>query len=543
MNPHRFHLSPTRLLKAVRSGNKGDLIDAIPEHGSIKPDSATDPTINDISMSGSQSSIRGPGLHRSGAKRFTYIVDTTPLEYSSEITSSTSSSDSSSEDDLPTARHPLRSKRTSFMSTSNRSIFIESKVKEQHMLAQKLQQMHLQVDRATQNATAGGHTAELRKAEEYIALISNLEDINEQNQRNILQLQQQLEEDESRMQDIQSNYNHRLELLQAQKENKSVEVLEWRKKHEVMKRLNYSLLEKMALKVIKQLDDVEEESKAKASEEQNRYDEMGRFYDELLEKVGEMADENGKLVLKCVQLSQETTKQAKLEADLKQMQSDNETVKSQVDDWKEKHQTMVQINEEIVGKMCQLSEENDELQFKCQELEFGKAESEATTAVQHITSMRAIITDEGSTEDAAEQATSTGQDTPSEIEKLFLHQSMESALELASAMNDKMTSLVVAHNISVQGYEEKIASLKSELKETASSKEESSIGSRILREEVETLHENLRQCERVVLGLEAERNDAYDTCEILQQEIDFQSQKFASSEYQRSSSVNAEFTT
>ena len=208
----------------------------------------------------------------------------------------------------------------------------------------------------------------------------------------------------------------------------------------------------------KTISDVEEESKAKASEEQNRYDEMGRFYDELLEKVGEMADENGKLVLKCVQLSQETTKQAKLEADLKQMQSDNETVKSQVDDWKEKHQTMVQINEEIVGKMCQLSEENDELQFKCQELEFGKAESEATTAVQHMTSMRAIITDEGYAEDAAEQATSTGQDTPNEIEKLFLHQSMESALELASAMNDKMTSLVVAHNISVQGYEEKIAS-------------------------------------------------------------------------------------
>jgi chromosome segregation ATPase len=320
-----------------------------------------------------------------------------------------------------------------------------------------------------------------------------------------------------------------------------VEVLEWRKKHEVMKRLNYSLLEKMALKVIKQLDDVEEESKAKVSEERNRYDEMGRLYDELLEKVGEMADENGKLVLKCVQLSQETTKQAKLEADLKQMQSDNEAVKSQVDGWKEKHQTMVQINEEIVGKMCQLSEENDELRFKCQEIEFGKAESEATTAVQRMTSMRAIIADEGPTEDVAEQTTSTGQDTLNEIKKLrvennTLHQSMESALELASAMNDKMTSFVVAHNISVQGYEEKIASMKSELKKTTSSEEESSIGSKILREQVETLHENLRQYESVVLDLEAERNDAYDTCKILQQEIDFLSQRFASNEYQ------AEFT-
>ena len=100
-------------------------------------------------------------------------------------------------------------------------------------------------------------------------------------------------------------------------------------------------------------------------------------------------------------------------------------------------------------------------------------------------------------------------------------------MDLANDMNIKMNTFVGAHEMSVQAYEEKIASLRDELKEATLLKEEYSIGLKLCNEENRTLHTDLDNYERVIVELTAGRNFAYQKCEVLQQEIAFLKQRLA----------------
>ena len=139
-----------------------------------------------------------------------------------------------------------------------------------------------------------------------------------------------------------------------------------------------------------------------------------------------------------------------------------------------------------------------------------------------------------------------------------LHQSLEEATKIATGMSEKMTGFGQAHEVSVKGYEENLASLDEKLNQAELSKEECSTALYALKEENEVLTTQFKEDEnyfeqdlmelgaekalqeeikvlraeleeakdaedyynRELAGVDAEKEAAYHNCEVLQQEID-----------------------
>eukprot|EP01083_Nonionella_stella_P255220 876265_1 len=83
-----------------------------------------------------------------------------------------------------------------------------------------------------------------------------------------------------------------------------------------------------------------------------------------------------------------------------------------------------------------------------------------------------------------------------------------------------MATFVQAHEETVKGYEEKLASLKSDLKKAASSEEEVSTAMHDLKEEIKTLQAQLKEVNDSRDKCEQGQEDAQHRCHALQQEID-----------------------
>jgi len=158
---------------------------------------------------------------------------------------------------------------------------------------------------------------------------------------------------------------------------------------------------------------------------------------------------------------------------LEQIQSQGETTKEEVDGWKEKHTHMEHLYDELVETIGNLADENGKLLTRCQQLEKDEAKhQEDLVMIEDVYA-----------------------------ENVILHQSMEEAVQLVCETDEKMTNFVKVHVASVNGYEEQLASLKDNLHEAAG------------MEDVKVLRVQLA-------GLKRDKDEAYLTCEVLQQELD-----------------------
>mmetsp|Transcript_38028 Transcript_38028/g.69809 ORF Transcript_38028/g.69809 Transcript_38028/m.69809 type:complete len:377 (-) Transcript_38028:385-1515(-) len=149
---------------------------------------------------------------------------------------------------------------------------------------------------------------QFEKAEESTKLVSMLEETNHFKEDMIQSLQKQLSEKESQNESV----NEELEF--------------WKKKHEIMNKLNYELVKKMAAKAQQQVQSHSDTVKAEVDDWKGKNAQMGHLYDDLVEKVGALANENGELLIKCQQL-EEDEKEYKAElAQMEGMQDDYDTM-------------------------------------------------------------------------------------------------------------------------------------------------------------------------------------------------------------------------
>jgi len=155
---------------------------------------------------------------------------------------------------------------------------------------------------------------------------------------------------------------------------------------------------------------------------------------------------------------------------LEQLQSHDDSVKAEAQDWKGKYDKIQCLHDELVEQVAKLAEENGHLVTQNERLEQAHERHEEDLAVL---------------EDLRE-------------ENDALHESMEEAMDLAEAMNQKMASFVQVHNDTVQDYEEKLkklASTNDRMNQERLSDDDLSTTLRALKEENELLRVQSREAE------------------------------------------------
>lgn len=173
--------------------------------------------------------------------------------------------------------------------TGRRSIFTRKTMKEERAL-HKLQNMQQRFDRLSQDATTGTETDFIDAtfeagcfgdAEEIFDVVSSLQEMNDRNERNIEQLQRQLDEC-TRERDAAL---HSSEILASKNESILAEVKLWKDKYRHIEKLRYELVGKMATKVL--AESLDWKHKQKSMQQQNA---------ELKDTIGNLSNENEQLV-------------------------------------------------------------------------------------------------------------------------------------------------------------------------------------------------------------------------------------------------------
>mmetsp|Transcript_5535 Transcript_5535/g.12067 ORF Transcript_5535/g.12067 Transcript_5535/m.12067 type:complete len:343 (+) Transcript_5535:170-1198(+) len=104
--------------------------------------------------------------------------------------------------------------------------------------------------------------------------------------------------------EIFQDLEKQLSEVEYQKKCAEKEVVQWKKKYQKIKVQNFELIKKMALKSKEQLQSHTETTKAQLDTWKGKYGQMGNLYDDLVEKVGDLSDENAKLAMKCQRLEE-----------------------------------------------------------------------------------------------------------------------------------------------------------------------------------------------------------------------------------------------
>lgn len=369
-------------------------------------------------------------------------------------------------------------------------------------------------------------------------------------------MESELKENEERMDEIETDCNTRLQQLQSRGESMAAEVRLWKDMYEEVRNLNNELIEELdhlgndnsrssnASREANQesrLADIESTYNSKLQELQSHNEalkeEVGDWKKQHKSMEETMAHINGLNAIPEV----DETKLAEIESDyntrIQELEYHNEATKAEVTDLKD-------LNDNLVEKLGDLSDENGRLLAKYQKLEQGLQLDIASTTnrLSRIAeppfennlgnsrpkydklraSFRASLAENISvthmTKMERKEALETIEDM--ELENDALHQSMEEAMQLAQGMSEKMATFVQAHEETVKGYEEKLASLKSDLKKAASSEEEVSTAMHDLKEEIKTLQAQLKEVNDSRDKCEQGQEDAQHRCHVLQQEID-----------------------
>lgn len=129
-----------------------------------------------------------------------------------------------------------------------------------------------------------------------------------------------------------------------------------------------------------------------------------------------------------------------------EQQISHSEVEKKENEWREKHDRMQSLYDELVQHVGDLATENEELRANCQELEEGNG-----TRPEILATMEDV-----------------------QAENKLLQQSMEEAMQLVEGMRSKMADFGQAHDI----------------------------------------------LQKKLIELKAEKDEAYQTCEVLQREID-----------------------
>mmetsp|Transcript_16311 Transcript_16311/g.27844 ORF Transcript_16311/g.27844 Transcript_16311/m.27844 type:complete len:594 (-) Transcript_16311:38-1819(-) len=154
---------------------------------------------------------------------------------------------------------------------------------------------------------------------------------------------------------------------------------------------------------------------------------------------------------------------------LEQLQSHDDSVKAEAQDWKGKYDKIQCLHDELVERVAKLAEENGQLVTQNERLEEEFERHKEDLAVL---------------EDLQE-------------ENDALHESMEEAMDLAEAMNQKMANFVQVHNYTVREYEETLGKLANtnELNRERSNDDGRSTAFRALEEENELLRAQFKEAE------------------------------------------------
>jgi len=209
---------------------------------------------------------------------------------------------------------------------------------------------------------------------------------------------------------------------------------------------------------------------------------------------------------------------------------DHVSVKTGVEEWKERY-------DELVDKVNDLAEENEELLTKCHQLELASLASSFKGNTE-----RRVSFDDGFLAKNAKGNEEGGKQQPMQLlekrykeslatidalqaENDMLHKSIDEAMEDSCGVNE------------VNQYcQQQLASITQKLEQTTLSKEviEKELQhikdqNKALRTEAEEAKATMEHYELEVKELESCRMNAYHTCEVLQKEIDFLHERLDSS--------------
>jgi len=211
--------------------------------------------------------------------------------------------------------------------------------------------------------------------------------------------------------------------------------------------------------------------------------------DELVEKIGDLADTNGQLLAKCQKLERELQSQSSSSSPLHHLTKELELCQ------------MKNVEATTTIETLQVENRNLRSSLANQGLDSSlKSEDSSVTAE----AVKQVLDDEEGgnskkpTDIEHEEALAMIQ--AMQLENDTLHASMEEAVELATGMNVKMSNFVKTHEASSKEYEEKIKTLKSELTEAQLSKDELSTRLGILQKENKKLSSELEEANSMVVS-------------------------------------------
>jgi len=208
---------------------------------------------------------------------------------------------------------------------------------------------------------------------------------------------------------------------------------------------------------------------------------------------------------------------------------DHVSVKTDVKEWKERY-------DELVDKINDLAEENEELLTKCHQLELAslassfKGNTERRVSFDDRLLANAKGNEEGGKQQPMQLLEKRYKESLATIDTLqaendMLHKSIDEAMEDSCGVNE------------VNQYcQQQLASITQKLEQTTLSKEvikkelqHIKDQNKALRTEAEEAKASMEHYELEVKELESCRMNAYHTCEVLQKEIDFLHERLDSS--------------
>lgn len=232
------------------------------------------------------------------------------------------------------------------------------------------------------------------------------------------------------------------------------------------------------------------ESMEKAEGNSDRDTSTKNVNDELVEKIGDLADTNGQLLAKCQKLERELQSQSSslsssplhhLTKELELCQMKNVEASTTIETLQVDNRNL-RSSLANQGLDSSLKSEDSSVTAEAvkQVLEDEEDNSKKPTEIEHEEALAMIQT--------------------MQLENDTLHASMEEAVELATGMNVKMSNFVKTHEASSKEYEEKIKALKSELSESQVSKDELSTKIETLQKEIEKLSSELEEANSMVVS-------------------------------------------
>lgn len=271
---------------------------------------------------------------------------------------------------------------------------------------------------------------------------------------------------ESRFSSMARKYEAQIKHLESQNKTYQREVTSWKEKYEEVQdekddevAMVRVLENKLAgCRII--IESMKEEDESVAAS----------VNDELVAKLGDVAEENGQLLARCNRLERELEAAKSKEADGRKLVAAS---KASIEEATRKMDLAQQRNEESLSTILTLRTENKKLR--------GSLSGDSRHAKTLVNRLRQSLEGDANVDEDMMLAVTSkvnGKDddeifTIEEVraENKELHESLEDAIKLAEQLKGKMNAFVKTHDATIKDYEEKIDALTDELKHGSGLKE------------------------------------------------------------------------